>query len=95
MKTNSDNIYVEVKNPEKVLFSGEARSISSVNDKGSFDILPYHANFFSIIREKIVIIGGDNRAVNIEIKENGILRVVENKISVFLGIETVQISNKF
>ncbi|MCL4364610.1 hypothetical protein M1328_05235 [Patescibacteria group bacterium] len=84
-----DRLYIEVKNPEKILFSGEAISISSVNDRGSFDILPYHANFFSIIREKIVIMDGDNRAVNIEIKENGILRVVENKISVFLGIEAV------
>ena len=86
-----DKILVEIKNSEAIVFSGDAKSLSSVNEKGSFDILPFHANFFSIIKEKITIIGHDDKKTEISVKDNGILRVMENKISIFLGIETIEL----
>lgn len=86
-----DKVLVEIKNAETVIYSGEAKSLSSVNEKGSFDILPYHANFFSIIKEKIIINGCDNKKTEVSIKDNGIMRVMENKISIFLGIETIEL----
>lgn len=88
---NVDKILVEIKNSEVIVFSGEAKSLSSVNEKGSFDILPFHANFFSIIKEKITIISHDDKKTEISVKDNGILRVMENKISIFLGIETIEL----
>jgi len=84
-------ISIEIKNSETVVFNGEAKSLSSVNEKGPFDILPYHANFFSIIKEKIMIVHHDNKKTEISIKDNGIMRVMENKISIFLGIETIEL----
>ena len=87
----NDKILIEVKTSEKVLFSGEAKSLSSTNEKGPFDILPYHANFFSIIKEKIMIIHRDNKKTEISIKDNGIMKVMENKVSIFLGIETIDL----
>jgi len=86
-----DKILVEIKNSEVIIFNGDAKSLSSVNEKGSFDILPFHANFFSIIKEKITIIGHDDKKTEISVKDNGILRVMENKISIFLGIETIEL----
>jgi len=86
-----DKILVEIKNSEAIIFNGDAKSLSSVNEKGSFDILPFHANFFSIIKEKITIIGHDDKKTEISVKDNGILRVMENKISIFLGIETIEL----
>ncbi len=87
----NDKILVEIKNSEVIVFSGEARSLSSVNEKGSFDILPFHANFFSIIKEKIIIVGHDDKKTEISVKDKGILRVMENKVSIFLGIETIEL----
>lgn len=87
----NDKILVEIKNSEAIVFSGEAKSLSSVNEKGPFDILPFHANFFSIIKEKIMIINHDDKKTEIPIKDKGIMRVMENKISIFLGIETIEL----
>lgn len=87
----NDKILIEIKNSEAVIFSGEAKSLSSINEQGHFDILPFHANFFSIIKEKIIIIGGDNNRMEFPVKDNGIMKVVENKVSVFLGIETIEL----
>jgi len=86
-----DKILVEIKNSEVIIFNGDAKSLSSVNEKGSFDILPFHANFFSIIKEKITIINHDDKKTEISINDKGIMRVMENKISVFLGIETIEL----
>ena len=88
----NDKISVEIKNSEVIVFSGEAKSLSSVNEKGPFDILPFHANFFSIIREKITIIGHNDEKTEISIKDNGIMRAMENKVSIFLGIETIELT---
>lgn len=44
-----------------------------------------HSNFVTTIQEKIAIhlTGGSKKEINIE---NGVLRVKENKIEVYLGI---------
>lgn len=86
----SDTILVEIKNSEVILFSGDAKSLSSVNEKGPFDILPFHANFFSIIKEKITFVDDKNKTQEIKVAENGILRVMENKVIIFLGIQTIR-----
>ena len=88
---STDKISIEIKNSEAILFSGEAKSLSSINEQGPFDILPFHANFFSIIREKITIIGHNDEKTEISIKDNGIMRAMENKVSIFLGIETIEL----
>ena len=86
----TDKILIEIKNSETILFNGEASSLSSVNESGSFDILPYHANFFSIIKEKIII-HNHQKKTEIVIKDNGILKAMNNKVSIFLGIETIEL----
>lgn len=88
---DNDKITIKIKSSEAVIFEGEAQSLSSINEQGAFDILPYHGNFFSIIKEKVTINDEKNKKIEIIIKDNGIMRVVENKISVFLGIETIEL----
>ena len=76
---------VVVRDRSGILFEGEADSISSYNDTGDFDIMPFHANFISIIKNKIVLRskGGMVQTIPLEI---GILKVSQNKIEVYLGI---------
>ncbi len=44
-----DSLSVRVITPEKLIWEGEARSVSSINNEGPFDILPLHTNFITII----------------------------------------------
>jgi F0F1-type ATP synthase epsilon subunit len=50
-------LHVRVNSPEKIIWEGEAESVSSQNTEGPFDILPMHSNFITII---------DNREIRIK-----------------------------
>jgi F-type H+-transporting ATPase subunit epsilon len=43
---------VKITSPQKVIWEGQADSVSSENTNGPFDILPMHANFITIIENK-------------------------------------------
>ena len=49
-------INLRILSPLEDIFSGEVRSISSVNSAGPFDILPQHANFITITNQDKPII---------------------------------------
>jgi F0F1-type ATP synthase epsilon subunit len=81
---NEELISVKIQNLEEIVFEGEVKGISSVNEQGLFDVISLHTNFITLIKEKIILHknGGDQ-----EIKvDSGVLKVYENKIYVFLGI---------
>lgn len=52
----NDTLYTTISSPEKQIWEGKAVSISSVNSAGSFDILPFHANFITIIENQPITI---------------------------------------
>lgn len=76
---------VIVREKDKIVFNGSAKSITSTNEKGRFDILPLHTNFVSIIRETLELIKPDNSLHKIPI-QRGILRIKENHIEVYIGL---------
>lgn len=80
---------VTIIHPEHPVYNGVAIAISSISDKGPFDILPYHANFICMIKENVTIHRTDKEQEKIPL-EKGILKVFENHITIFLGIETLQ-----
>ena len=82
-----DALYISIKSPEKTMFEGIIKGVSSVNDKGPFDILSEHENFISIIREKLTVYPLEGKKMEWGI-DSGVLKVRENKVNVFLGIET-------
>ena len=59
--------------------------MTSVNDKGEFDVLEKHINFVTLIKEKIIIHTTDGRVEEMKIKE-GVLRVHKDEVSIFLGL---------
>lgn len=73
---------VTIRSREKIIFTGDAPSLSSVNERGLFDILPGHENFISVVKEK-VILHGSNKEFPFT---TGILQVEENKVSVYIGL---------
>lgn len=80
------NLFVKVRDRENVIFEGPAKSVSSQNQKGKFDILPIHENFISLVNETIIVTREDGVEQEIPLA-NGIVRVMENRVEVYLGIK--------
>lgn len=75
-----------VKTRDGTLFDGVVESVTSVNKVGKFDILGNHANFISLIQEKLTIKeeNGGKREFPIE---SGLVRTSKNKVEIYLGIK--------
>ena len=84
MKNHYFNLLVRSR--EGVVFQGQVESISSINDKGKFDVLATHANFISLIQKELVIRKPREEKSLIKIT-NGLMRVRENNVEVYLGVE--------
>jgi len=85
---NDHLLHVTIQNPETTLFNGMATAVSSVDVKGPFDVLGLHTNFICMIRDSITIHDANGKMSKIPL-EKGILKVFENQVDVFLGIEAV------
>lgn len=59
--------------------------VSAANEVGGFDILPGHADFFSIMTPGEVIIETDKESIKFTI-HNGIISVREDKAILFINI---------
>lgn len=72
--------------PFTVHYEGPAEALSAVNRIGPFDILPGHADFFSMLVPCEVIIDIANKEpVKFPI-QNGILTVRDNAVMLFVDI---------
>ncbi len=78
---------VTIKRPERVEFLGKATAVTSLNMRGQFDVLPFHANFITLIQEKITIHQENKEPVTYKL-QSGIIKVEEDNVTVLIGIET-------
>ena len=76
---------VDIKSRKKQYFKGKAHTLTSINDTGEFDILAYHANFITLIRQYIILNAKTKEEQKIEI-DTGVLSVEENKVNVYLDL---------
>lgn len=79
-------LLLRVTNREGIVFEGQVENLSSVNDKGKFDVLSHHANFISLIGDYLIIRTLDKKEQQINI-DGGVMKVVGNQIDVFLGVK--------
>lgn len=89
-KPEDDEVYVAVITPEEMLFEGKVFGVSSFNNQGVFDIWPQHTNFISIIHQNVVITHKDGQKKEFPV-QSGVIRAIDNKVEVFLGIKVVHI----
>ena len=78
---------VVVRNKDKVLYSGQAYAVTSLNDQGPFDILAGHENFISLIKTNLTIHTTPTEKKEIQI-ENGILRVYRDKVYAYVNFSS-------
>ena len=79
-------LHVVIEDTGTILFQGDAYAISSTNELGPFDILPYHNNFISIVRSYITIHKTKDEKIDLQI-ESGVLRQTKNNVQIFVGVE--------
>jgi F0F1-type ATP synthase epsilon subunit len=86
--SNSNFLNVIVRSRENIIYQGQARSVSSKNELGKFDVLPMHSNFISLLKSpiRIVEVSGNVRDIPIT---NALFKVDANTVSVFVGIEKI------
>ena len=81
-------IRVTIRDLTETVFDGDVMAISSVNEKGPFDILSSHANFISLIKDGITLTHLDGAKQEIKLNA-GVIRNADNVVDVFIGVETL------
>lgn len=87
MSSPDSELQVIARAPFIVYYEGPAVSVSATNRIGIFDILPGHADFFSLLQPGEVVIKkpNDDELQTIEI-HNGIITVRDNVAMVFVNM---------
>lgn len=76
---------VTARAPFQLYYDGPARSVSAANQVGDFDILPGHADFFSVMTPGEVVIQTENDNVSFAIT-NGIITVRNDEVMLFVNM---------
>jgi F0F1-type ATP synthase epsilon subunit len=79
------DLKVVARAPFHIYYEGPARSVSASNRVGKFDILPGHADFFSVMNAGAVIIETGTNTINFQIS-NGIMTVRSDEVMVFVNM---------
>lgn len=82
---DAPKMHVIARAPFEVYFEGEANSLTAENKVGVFDVLPGHADFFSMLLPGEVIIETDAEPIKFNIV-NGIITVRNDQVMLFANI---------
>jgi len=82
-------ISVTIYGLESIIYQGKIKALTSVNDKGKFDILAFHSNFISIVKDYLILHERQGSQKEFKLKQ-GVLKLVNNQMSIFLGLEGLQ-----
>lgn len=79
-------LHVIARAPFELYYDGPASAVSAANRIGPFDVLPGHADFFSMLKSgQIIIETAASDPVQINAR-NGIITVRENEVLLFVNI---------
>lgn len=82
-KKKEETIHVRISEATKVVWEGEAKSVSSENAEGRFDILYMHSNFITLVRGKpITIVTKDDEKKTYTFKQS-VIFVTDNVVKIF------------
>jgi F-type H+-transporting ATPase subunit epsilon len=83
--TETPELHVIAREPFRVYYDGPASALSAINRVGQFDILPGHADFFSVLDPGDVTIDTASGPVTFSIN-NGIVTVRDNQVMMFVNM---------
>ncbi|MBT7349967.1 hypothetical protein HN803_04185 [candidate division WWE3 bacterium] len=79
------NLHVIIRNRSKTYFDGKAKTVTSTNATGMFDVLYLHANFITMIQQFVIVKTPDDKEQKFEIK-GGVLRVLGETVDIYLTV---------
>ncbi len=87
MSQSQATLSVIARAPFNVYYEGNASAVSATNKVGRFDILPGHADFFSILKSDEIVIDPGNGADPVTFPiNNGIMTVRDNEVLLFVDM---------
>lgn len=81
----TDKLVVIARGPFNIYYEGLAEAVSGSNKVGPFDILPGHADFFSILNPGEIVIETATNPIVFNIN-NGIVAVRNDEVALFVNI---------
>lgn len=86
MKNQEERLNVIARAPFTVYYEGEADAVSASNPVGPFDVLPGHADFFSVLEPgQVVIDTGAEEPIMFDIHA-GIITARDNEVHLFVNM---------
>lgn len=87
MKQKSSDPFLTViaRSPFHIYYEGQAQVVSAKNEVGQFDVLPGHADFFSVMSSGDVSIETESDVVKFVIS-NGIIAVRDDEVMLFVNM---------
>jgi F0F1-type ATP synthase epsilon subunit len=85
MTRETPSLQVIARAPFHIYYEGAAKMVSAENEVGKFDILPGHADFFSVLKPCEVAIGTDAEPVIFKIT-NGMITVRNDQVLLFVNM---------
>ena len=76
-------VTLQILDKHKVALSMAVTSVTSINDKGVFDVLESHSNFISIITNRVVYRTLDGRSGQVSVQD-AVMWVRSNSVTIFL-----------
>jgi len=80
-------IHTRIISAKQTIFEGNVAAITSTNAQGKFDILPYHANFLTLIQNKPIILTFPDKKTQTFVFPIGILYCRDNIVDIFTDIQ--------
>jgi F0F1-type ATP synthase epsilon subunit len=86
MTTPANELNVAIVNRDQRIWEGKANSVSSENSAGRFDILPQHANFITLIRNKPITIRETTGKSQTMTYKTAVLSIKEDRLMIYTDI---------
>ncbi len=81
-------LHVRIISPQQLILDAEASAVSSKNLQGSFDILPEHANFITLVENSPIVVRIAGQKPLIFKFPLSIILVTENKVNIYTYVLT-------
>ena len=85
MARTERKLSVSINSPEEVIWQGIADSVSSTNTQGSFDVLPEHAHFITIVDNEAIVIRNGSEELRFNFYYS-VLHAENNNVHIFAHI---------
>lgn len=72
--------------PFKIFYEGDALSVSAINETGSFDVLPTHHNFITMLKPCDVAVETPKKEIKTIPITRGLMHVKDDKLIIFLDV---------